>query len=92
MTTKDWSGATSVTRVRFAVWLCRSLGFERLLAMPTALATSFSDMGSLTIEERNAIALVGALGLMQVRSNVLFDPTSDLTRAEFAEAMVRLSQ
>lgn len=77
-----------VTRAQMAVWAVRSLGLGDLARSTLATTASFTDLGGLPAEARNAAAFLEALGLLS--PGPAFRGSEAMTQAEGATLAARL--
>jgi len=77
-----------IRRTEFALWLVRALDLDRLAQSDLKLEPGFVDAAQLTAEERNAAALLEALGIIPVGGE--FRGAEPVTVAEAAAAVVRM--
>ncbi|MDF2630603.1 MAG: Propeptide PepSY amd peptidase [Symbiobacteriaceae bacterium] len=79
----------SVTRAEFAVWAVRALGIGALARSESLQVTdAYPDLGGLTVEQRNAVNFLAALGLL--KSGGTFRGNDTMTQAEGAALTVRI--
>lgn len=83
-----FGGEEQLSRAEFALWLARAMGFGRLAASRLKAEPSFVDAAQLTAEERNAAALLEALGI--IPAGGAFRGAEPVTVAEAAAAVVRM--
>lgn len=79
-----------VTRGEFAVFLARQLGLGRLSRSELEVVTSFRDLDGVGAEQRNAVAFLAALGV--VEDGEQFRPADPITLAEAAVMTVNLAR
>lgn len=84
----SFGGAQPVTRAEFALWMARSLNLGALTRSGLEARTGFGDLDGLSHEERNAVILLEALGI--VKPAAAFRGNVPLTQAEAAVMLVRL--
>jgi len=78
-----------VTRAEFAVWAVRALGYGNLARAESLITRdSYSDMADLTVEQRNAVNFLSALGLLGPAEK--FRGAEPMTQAEGVALTARI--
>lgn len=78
-----------VTRAEFAVWAVRAMGYGALARSELLITRdAFTDMAGLTVEQRNAVNFLSALGLLGAADT--FRGTDAMTQAEGVALTVRI--
>lgn len=78
-----------VTRAEFAVWAVRALGYGTLArAESLVVRDAYQDMADLTVEQRNAVNFLSALGLVGPADG--FRGTEAMTQAEGVAVAARI--
>ena len=91
-TTADTFGPNSnVTRSQMALFLSRAAGVMGVDLSEGDMGADFGDIAELGDDRQSAIAALARNGIMGGRSDMAFDPHSDITRAEMAVALVNLA-
>ena len=73
-----------------ALFLYRAAGLMGVDLMEGDMAADFGDIADLGEDRQNAITALARNGILAGRSDMAFDPYSDITRAEMAVALVNL--
>ena len=82
--------SSNVTRSQMALFLYRSAGIAGVDLMGGAMDADFGDIADLGEDRQIAIKALARNGILTGRSDMAFDPYSDITRAEMAVALVEL--
>ena len=91
-TTADTFGPNSnVTRSQMALFLSRTAGVMGVDLSEGDMGADFGDIADVGDERQSAIAALARNGILAGRSDMAFDPHSDITRAEMAVALVNLA-
>ena len=91
-TTADTFGPNSnVTRSQMALFLSRAAGVMGVDLSEGDMGADFGDIADVGDERQSAIAALARNGILSGRSDMAFDPHSDITRAEMAVALVNLA-
>ena len=79
---------SNVTRSQMALFLYRAAGIADLDLMGGDMMADFGDIADLGEDRQAAIKALASNGILAGRGNMVFDPYSDITRAEMAVALV----
>ena len=91
-TTADTFGPNSnVTRSQMALFLSRAAGVMGVDLSEGDMGADFGDIADVGDERQSAIAALARNGILSGRSDMAFDPHSDITRAEMAVALANLA-
>ena len=91
-TTADTFGPNSnVTRSQMALFLSRAAGVMGVDLSEGDMGADFGDIADVGDERQSAIAALARNGILSGRSDMAFEPHSDITRAEMAVALVNLA-
>ena len=81
---------SNVSREEMALFLSRAAGVMGADLSEGDMGADFGDIAELGDDRQSAIAALARNGIMGGRSDMAFDPLSDITRAEMAVALVSL--
>ena len=79
---------SNVTRSQMALFLYAAAGKAGIDLSGGDMSADFGDIADLAENRQNAIQALARNGILMGRGDMAFDPTSDITRAEMAAALV----
>lgn len=77
-----------MNRLEFAMWVARALGFGKLVKSSLNVSPTYTDIEGLSADQRNALALLQAVGVLEEGTS--FRPGDTVTQAEAAATVVRM--